>query len=475
MNKLLIVLFLIPFFASSQTTFERNFGDSLYQDGRCALRTVDGGFLVSGRGTDSTGRYEILLMKTDSLGNLLWTKSWGGPSSDFAETVKPTADGGFVMAATTYSLSSQPGTNSDWWIFRFDANGDTLWTRIVNNIGNDRMYDAIETSDGSILACGWISSGGYARGTIRKFSATGVLLHTFTLSSGANSYAQSVKELHNGHYMLVGSRFQTTFGADLVELDTALNYVNDYFFDLPSTGEIGQTLERLPQGGYMLSAKTGYVLDRFDIWLLRLNDAFDTLWTRTLTQRPIRIDQSEEPFGFTAVADSGYLLCGQKLVGTSLRAIVYRLDTAGVITWTQQYGGALNGNNKFWWPISLSDGGFLLAGEYVDAVTFTSNVYLVRTDAFGQQAVQTALPNDPSVSSFFYPNPVSDRLYWRLSGQDASQMLRLELFSMDGKSVLRKDHLPLNGSLELEKLPAGLYSCRMSFGNQSVVRKLIVE
>lgn len=225
----------------------------------------------------------------------------------------------------------------------------------------------------------------------------------------------------------------------------------------------------------MLSAKTGYVNDRFDIWLLRLNDQFDTLWTRTLTQRPINIQNGEDPFGFTAVGSSGYLLCGRKLVGISMRAIAYRLDTSGAITWTSTYGGSPNGNNIFWWPIALSDGGFLLAGEYVDSVTYASNVYLVRTDAFGQQAVQTSLPYEPSVSSLFYPNPVSDRLYWQLSGQDAAQVLLLELFSVDGKLMLRKDDLPLNGSLELEKLPAGLYSCRMSFGNQSVVRKLIVE
>jgi hypothetical protein len=221
----MLIFLLLPCLAIAQTTFERDYGDSLFQDGQCALQTADGGFLVCGRGTDSTGRTDILLMKTDSLGNLLWTKSWGGTSSDFAATIKPTADGGYVMSATTYSFSSQIGTNSDWWIFRFDANCDTLWTRIVPNTGNDRMYDAIETSDGSILGCGWSNQTGYARGTIRKFSSSGALLRTFTLTSGANSFAQSVVEMPNGHYMLVGSRFMTTFGADLVELDTALNYI----------------------------------------------------------------------------------------------------------------------------------------------------------------------------------------------------------------------------------------------------------
>lgn len=474
MHKSLLLVLLFPFIAFSQSTFEKNIGDSTYQEGHCVLQTADGGFLIAGRGTDSTGRFEILLQKTDSLGDSLWTKTWGGSSSDFAISIKPTADGGYVMAATTYSLSSQPGTNSDWWIFRFDANGDTLWTRIVNNVGNDRMYDAIETSDGSILACGWINVGGYARGTIRKFSATGRLLHTFTLGSGANSFAQSVNELPNGHYMLVGSRFQTTFGADLVELDTALNYINDYFYNLPSTGEIAQTLVQLPQGGYMLAAKTGYILDRFDIWLLRLNDNFDTMWTRTITQRPLKIQESDEPFGFTSVGNSGYLMCGQKLVGTSLRAIAYRLDTAGAILWTADYGGSPNGDNRFWWPISLSDGGFLLAGEYVDSVNYDSNVYLVRTDAFGQQAVQTSVSTSALFTPCVFPNPVRDELHWKFPGE-ISTKLSLELVSMDGKSVMYKKQLPLNGSLSLENLPAGLYQCKIIYDDQFITRKLVIE
>ena len=473
MKNFLLLSFFLPLCCAAQITFEKNYGDSTYQDGGCVLQIADGGFLIAGNGLDSTGRYDLLLMKTDSLGNLQWTKSWGGSSSDFTATIRQTADGGYLMSATTYTFSSQPGTNSDWWIFRFDANCDTLWTRIVNNTGNDRMYDAIETSDGSILGCGWVSTGGYALGTIRKFSATGTLIHTFSLGSAGNSFAQSVVELPNGHYMLVGSRFQTTFGADLVELDTALNYVNDYFFNLPSTGENAQTLVRLPQGGYMLSVKTGYILDRFDIWLLRLNESFDTLWTRTIPQRPISIQNQDEPFGFTAVADSGYLLCGQKLVGTSLRAIAYRLDTTGAITWTATYGGSPNGNNKFWWPLSLSDGGFLLAGQYVDSINYDSNVYLVRTDAFGQQSIQTSFDEIVDQEILMYPNPAHGLITWR-SNWSASSPLTFEIFSLDGQRVLQQEFIANTGTLDIVDLPRGIYVLAVNHDNRRLVKKLMV-
>jgi hypothetical protein len=121
MKNFLLLSFFLPLFCAAQITFEKNYGDSTYQEGGCVLQIADGGFLIAGNGLDSTGRYDLLLMKTDSLGNLQWTKSWGGSSSDFTATIRQTADGGYLMSATTYTFSSQPGTNSDWWIFRFDA------------------------------------------------------------------------------------------------------------------------------------------------------------------------------------------------------------------------------------------------------------------------------------------------------------------------------------------------------------------
>lgn len=475
MQKIALLFLLIPFLTSAQSTFEKNYGDAGFQDGLCTIRTPDGGFLTAGRTVDSTGRYDILLLKTDSLGDSLWSKSWGGPSSDFPATITPTADGGYLMSATTYSFSNQPGTNSDWWIFRLDANCDTLWTRIIPNIGNDRMYDILETSDSSILACGWITSqSGYALGTIMKFTANGTLLHTSSLGSGANSHAQSVEELPNGHYMLVGSRFQTTFGADLVELDTALNYITDYFFNLPSTGEFAHHLKPLPQGGYILAAKSGFVINRFDIWLLRLNEQFDTLWTRMLTQRPLRIDQMDEPFGFATVADSGYIMCGQKLVLPTgeLKAVVYRMDSSGVITWSNYFGSG--DGDSFSDPLLLDDGGFLLTGAYIDSVIFDSDVYFVRTDAFGQVSVPTAAPEVDELPVTVYPNPVHGMFYWKLPVSKLENS-SLELYAADGKRVLYRDRIPVNGQLDCTSLPRGIYSCVFRFDGSVLTKKLVIE
>jgi hypothetical protein len=254
-------------------------------------------------------------------------------------------------------------------------------------------------------------------------------------------------------------------------LDTTLNYINDYFFNLPLTGENAQTLERLPQGGYMLAVKTGYILDRFDIWLLRLNDQFDTMWTQTITQRPVKINQSEEPFGFTAVADSGYLLCGQKLIGTSMRAVVYRLDTSGNVMWIRDFGGSPNGDNKFWQPLALPDGGFVFTGGYVDSLTYDVNVYLVRTDGQGMvNTITTGIQQMPELAFSLFPNPVIDRLNWLGVAPGAT----IELYTMTGQLVYSEKVISSSGTLAYGKLVPGIYACLIRENGKVRVEKIIV-
>jgi hypothetical protein len=72
---------------------------------------------------------DVWLLRTDSLGDTLWTRLYGGEYNDAAGDIAGTADGGFAFAGYTYSFSGQPGTRRDGWLVRLDSKGDTLWTR----------------------------------------------------------------------------------------------------------------------------------------------------------------------------------------------------------------------------------------------------------------------------------------------------------------------------------------------------------
>jgi hypothetical protein len=127
-------------------------------------QTADGGFILGGSKTSPNfGQADFWLVRTDSSGNKLWDRSFGGDLNDIAKSVRQTSDGGYVLAG--YSSSSAGGNktssnfgNSDFWIVRTDANGQKLWDRSFGGARSDELYVVRETSDGGFLLAGRSSS-----------------------------------------------------------------------------------------------------------------------------------------------------------------------------------------------------------------------------------------------------------------------------------------------------------------------------
>ena len=72
---------------------------------------------------------DVWLLRTDSRGDTLWTRQYGGTDNDAGSDIIGLPDGGFAFAGYTYSFSGQPGTRRDGWLVRLAPDGDTLWTR----------------------------------------------------------------------------------------------------------------------------------------------------------------------------------------------------------------------------------------------------------------------------------------------------------------------------------------------------------
>jgi len=88
-------------------------------------QTTDGGYVIAGQ-TDSfgAGDGDLYLVKTDTLGDTLWTRTYGGTGSEWSYlwicSVKQTADGGYIIAGSTNSFGVG---NFDVYLIKTDANG----------------------------------------------------------------------------------------------------------------------------------------------------------------------------------------------------------------------------------------------------------------------------------------------------------------------------------------------------------------
>jgi hypothetical protein len=138
--------------------WSNTYGGSQIQDGFSVTPTLDKGFAFLGF-TDSygAGGYDVYLVKTDSLGKLLWEKTYGGPDWDFGYSIAQTLDSGYIICGLTYSYGAG---NGDVYVVRTDKKGDTIWTRTIGGTGYDIGNSVYVQEDSLFVIAGLTTSFG---------------------------------------------------------------------------------------------------------------------------------------------------------------------------------------------------------------------------------------------------------------------------------------------------------------------------
>jgi hypothetical protein len=149
-------IYLIKTDAAGDTEWTRTFGGAEHEHGHSVLQTADSGYVICGI-THSTGAggADVWLIRTDSRGDTLWTRTFGGDSGDFGHSVAQTADRGFILCGQTASFGAG---NYDAWLIKTDSLGDTLWTRTFGGGSDDVGYSVQPTTDGGYIIAGMTKS-----------------------------------------------------------------------------------------------------------------------------------------------------------------------------------------------------------------------------------------------------------------------------------------------------------------------------
>ncbi|WP_165824134.1 T9SS type A sorting domain-containing protein [Pseudochryseolinea flava] len=129
--------------------------------------TAEGGFLTGGRfalSNDEGPTVDYWINKTESNGDLLWEKSFGGSGSDVLSRLLSTSDGGYLLGGSSNSAQggdkSQPSQGGDdYWIVKVDANGNKQWDKRFGGSGTDNLQLLLATLDGGYLLGGSSNSG----------------------------------------------------------------------------------------------------------------------------------------------------------------------------------------------------------------------------------------------------------------------------------------------------------------------------
>ena len=141
-------------------------GDSIhFEQGHAVASTPDGGFILGGikqkEGDFVPWEYQRpWLIKTDSLGNIEWDRFYGPKDTLNLPIYKviTTQDGGYAFVGGVGVKQYVHDADYLPWIVKLDPIGDTLWTRTIYGNGPSGYFtkykDLIELPDGSLVTCG---------------------------------------------------------------------------------------------------------------------------------------------------------------------------------------------------------------------------------------------------------------------------------------------------------------------------------
>ena len=194
----------------AQITFERWYGGTSLDVGYSVAQISDGGYIIAGwTNSYGAGYYDVYLIKTDSLGDTLWTRIYGGTSSDFGYSVIQTSDGGYIVAGET---------DEDVYLIKTDANGDTAWTRTYGGTNWDDGNSVIQISNGGYIIAGWTNSygAGYSDVYLIKTDSFGDTLWTRTYGGTDYEYGYLLAQTSDGGYIVVGNTY--SYGAGMTDV-----------------------------------------------------------------------------------------------------------------------------------------------------------------------------------------------------------------------------------------------------------------
>jgi len=387
--------------------FAKSYGGTRYDVGYSIQQTSDGGYIMAGLFTPSSSDSgDVILIKVDSLGNVVWSKRYGGPREERAFSVKQTSDGGYITVARTKSFVDT--TKWDVLLIKTDPNGNLQWARVYSNRSlDDEPSDVIETSDGGYLVVGGAQPGSGLTNVIlvMKINSSGAL--QWVRWFGDTIYqdqAYSVKRTSDGGYIVAGRTGSYGFGnADifLMKLDGSGNVVWAKAYG-SSGADFGYDVQITSDGGFVV---VGYYTSSGDTnaIIVKTNSSGNVQWNRVLGGT-----QMESFYSVAQTSDGGFIATGiTRSFGLgSADVFLARFNSSGTLQWSKTYGGSQ------WDHASsiqqTSEGGYVMVGR-TNSPSFTAGNYdffLIKTDAGGNIGTCAIVQNVSLTPSNPTLNPV---------------------------------------------------------------------
>ncbi len=406
----------------------------------CDTLKMDAGFAIGGGCLSYGGINEARLMKMTSVGDTVWTRTFGGVNEFWiGQQVKSTLDGGFLICGSTDATSYE-----DAFAIKTDSLGIEQWRRTYGLGGV--VIDGFSSI--AVLSSGYLLSG-----------------VTYPSMNNSDFYVQRVDSLgHEGW----GRRFGSAF-----------NEPNGY-------------VERLSNGQILLAGAWAHDDTGSESPYLALLDTTDggTIWEHAYDYP----SYGKTLFAAKERPNHDLIACGVSYEGGDQQGLLLRTNSEGDSIWMRRYlyqdTLVTAGEGRFYDVLPTNDGGFIAAGAVYGPLptpAYSQDTWVVKVDSMGcllpgcngvgitEQI--TNLLNAITVS----PNPAHGevQVQLQLPNSLAHEVLELSIVGMDGR-VVRRMPWAGNGSntmqVDVHDLSAGMYTLHVTDGTKWITgTKLVIE
>jgi len=436
-----LALLAVVHVATADVTFERAwrwYGNCI---GFTVEQTADGGYVVGADVALDASDYRICLLKTDSLGDTLWTKAFGGRK--FPDSVQgyQGAAGG-TMRGGGYAILGTALRQETWFdvvVFGVSRNGDSLWNYQHVGPDGDALARLVGTLDGGVLAIGDLSGLPVSNMTFLKLDSAGSLQWQKVVNVDPPSCGWQVVQTRDSGFAGVGTvRTGHEWVLHLVKLNAAgdSQWVRSYG---DPVSYLAYSLCQTHDDGYVLAGPAPPGVG----CIMRTDKNGDSLWTRRYrfdwydtTERRVRVDGFySDARAVAETHDHGFIIAGHLLPfsgGFPRFLLLIRTDSLGETLWTRRFLPPLASSAFAWDVKQTSDGGFVITGD-ADA----RYIYLIKTDSLGrvesglEASSGAPLPDRPVSAK---PNPFLGTTRISYSVPVPGRVL-VQVFDVAGRSV----------------------------------------
>ncbi|MFA5477641.1 MAG: T9SS type A sorting domain-containing protein [Bacteroidales bacterium] len=413
------------------------------------------------------GHIDGWLVKTDSLGDLLWRKSYGGTKDDYLQRIIPAPNHHYYLVGSSESsdwdLTGDPYPDSkNVWVMKIDSVGNRKWSRLYGGTGGDLAYSAMLDADSNLVVLGTTGSDdgdvslnfGAADIWMIKVNSEGELLWDFSSGTDLVDAGRTIIPTSDGGYLLgcvsdlgfmgfLTCMPRYTHNIVLIRLDADRNMLWHQCYGGNDVCDVTEIIAL--DDGYMILANTAAddgdlqgveVYGEKDIWVMRTDFYGNVLWQKCYGGPQIDIgtrvfETGDGNFTIIGYTGSDYDDESQNLFESQSDIWVLTISGDGTLLSERSFGGT-NHQSLLHGVIRKSDLSYVVAAttNYGPSQDITCTVepmfglyYYPEIWTFKISDTLTALPPAPAVETDIkvYPNPARDYVCFEYSGQQKQE------------------------------------------------------